>query len=405
MKKILLVLIIVLVAAGILYLGFLFRSQNTAPGPNPPGGGIPNVSSSGSGDNGGGNGTLPNPSFSGLATVFSAPVLDYFIDAQNSVIAVTPDGGVVKSSGDQAVTVSSSTISNLSRARFSADGKKLLVVFSGGQSIFDIEKGSWQPLPAGAKNPAWGPNGGILAYFANGTLSTLGTEAKNPKPKILTVLRDKDGELEWPSADTIFIKEPPTALAQSSVWAFSLKNSSLVPVIENQLGLDTKWSGDLPAVGILFTAKQNNQGGVFALVDQSGKETKSFSFLTLPSKCVFYESNPVISASSTNTSSSASTTKSSPPPASKPSSQQSLLCAIPRDRRPLDLNPLPDAYLKNALYTSDDIYSIDPADGTLKLVFNDKAKNIDASNLKVFGRTLYFVNRYDKKLYSLPLGN
>jgi hypothetical protein len=396
MKKIFIAIIILIAAGVILYLGFLLRSKNTAA--NPQAGNLPNASGSGSANNPPG-GTLPDASFSALVVAADGPVLDYFVDEGKNITAINPDGGIARNLyRGEADVLSSSTVGNLIRASFSVDGKKILALFgdqfASQASVFDIEKTVWQPLPAGTQNPAWGPKGAVLAYFADGILSTFDTEAKNPKPKALLKFRDKDANLEWPSADTIFIKEPATALAQSSLWAFSFKNASLAPLIEDRFGLETEWSAGTPLLGTAFTANGNNQGGALSIVDQNGKTLKNLDFLTLPSKCIFYIEPAMTVVSSTGSSS---------PASAPPTSSTLLLCAVPRDRRPLDLSELPDAYLKKALFTADDIYSIDPMTGDAKALFSDKTKNLDVSALKIFDGVLYFVNRYDKKLYSLPL--
>lgn len=397
MKKILIIAIIVIAAAGILYLGYLFSSRQT-PSVNSPasGGNIPGASFGGNVAAGGG--TLPQASFSPLAIAADMPTFDYFVDAGKNITIIQPDGGIVKVTGGQ--TLSSSTITNLVRASFSADGKKIFAAFGDSSasqaSVFDIEKASWQPLPAGAQNFAWAPSGSALAYFSAGTLSTIDIKAKNPKPKSLIRLRDEDATLEWPAPDTIFIKDKASAHWQSSLWAFSIKTATLSPMIEDRLGLDTMWSEGSPTLGIALLGNQNGEGGSLSLVDRNGKTLHNFNFLTLPSKCAFAAlPSPAPEAPSSIASS----------PAAPVSGPQLLVCAVPRDRRPLDLNPLPDAYQKKSLFTSDDFYSINTADGTVKTLFNDTTKNFDASNLKIFGQALYFVNRYDQKLYSLPIGN
>ena len=54
-----------------------------------------------------------------------------------------------------------------------------------------------------------------------------------------------------------------------------------------------------------------------------------------------------------------------------------------------------------ALFTSDDIYRVNLTSGAIDPVFNDATKNVDISYVRFSGNTLYFVNRYDQKLYSV----
>jgi hypothetical protein len=56
-----------------------------------------------------------------------------------------------------------------------------------------------------------------------------------------------------------------------------------------------------------------------------------------------------------------------------------------------------------ALFTSDDIYKINTATGATDALFSDQTQNLDTSDLKIFNNTLFFINRYDQKLYGLVL--
>ena len=80
-----------------------------------------------------------------------------------------------------------------------------------------------------------------------------------------------------------------------------------------------------------------------------------------------------------------------------------MVCAIPRDKNALDNNSLPDAYLKKALFTSDDFFEINVSTGEFKSVFSDDTKNLDADDVKIFNQSVFFINRYDKKVYSVAL--
>ena len=65
---------------------------------------------------------------------------------------------------------------------------------------------------------------------------------------------------------------------------------------------------------------------------------------------------------------------------------------------------LPDDYLKKAFYSRDKIYAIDIADNSSELVLSDELPPaIDAVNLSLNGNNLFFINRYDNRVYNLEL--
>ncbi len=71
---------------------------------------------------------------------------------------------------------------------------------------------------------------------------------------------------------------------------------------------------------------------------------------------------------------------------------------------------LPDDYWKKKIYTADSIYTIPlssedqrPLGIALPLFISSDELTIDADQLEVVGNKLYFINRYDNKLYSLDI--
>lgn len=71
-------------------------------------------------------------------------------------------------------------------------------------------------------------------------------------------------------------------------------------------------------------------------------------------------------------------------------------CAVPQNLPPETV--LPDDYLKRKIYTNDDFYA-----GDKLLVKGSEDNPVDAVNLLVRDDKLFFINRYDQKLYSLEI--
>ncbi len=64
---------------------------------------------------------------------------------------------------------------------------------------------------------------------------------------------------------------------------------------------------------------------------------------------------------------------------------------------------LPDDYLKRAVYSNDFIYELDLEKNALLPVFEENKQPIDAINFELLGNKLFFINRYDNRLYQLEL--
>ncbi|MBI4085749.1 MAG: hypothetical protein HY433_00670 [Candidatus Liptonbacteria bacterium] len=466
MKKLAAAIAIILVIGGIVFLGFYLRSRNESATPpttadpgNLPAVQLPKTTGDTRGDTqsaGQTAGLIEN-----LTVAANVPAVDYFVDAKNTVTVVQPDGQILKTGGSTSLTtgggqpesLSASIVKNIMRVSFSFDGKKILVTMRGPSenqtSIFDAVQKTWQPLPQNANGPVWSPDNYQVAYFsgasgADGSILSLldAGGSTSTKPKVLLALHQEDMKLDWLSPSRILIADKTSVLSNSSVWSFDPVKKIISPVVQDQPGLETIWSSSPAQFGLMFSANQNQEGGLLRLVDASGKGLKQLNFLTLPSKCVFYDklvsapTQPFDAAPSTSfdiaqdkslgtsqdkpaSSTAKVSTNALPSSSSTPAdsgnptsptksevlkSRTMLICAVPRDQRALSVNALPDAYQEKALFTSDDFFEINVNDGNVKTLFSDPAKTLDVSNIKIFNQNIFFINRFDKKVYSLPLG-
>jgi hypothetical protein len=78
-----------------------------------------------------------------------------------------------------------------------------------------------------------------------------------------------------------------------------------------------------------------------------------------------------------------------------------LYCGVPRSSSGFSSARLPDDYETMALFTSDNIYKIITATGVEQVLWSDATQNVDVSDVRFFNNALFFVNRYDQKLYGL----
>ena len=332
------------------------------------------------------------------------PVLNYFVNSQNEAVLVQPDGQIAKVTTGGPSILSSSAIANLISAEFSYDGAEILATFGGlfapQGSIFDITGKSWQPLSLGVKSIAWSPDSYQIVYLNNKSgakfLTTIDTANPKAKPVELITLHIEDTGLSWPAKNKIMLSDAPSSLFRGSIWSFDAKQKTLTPIIEEAAGLESIWSSGAD-MGLVFYAGVGGNGGRLSLVNAQGSLINSISFLTLPSKCAFdtRTQNQTSPTSTVKTAVTSSAMSSAP--------ARYLYCAIPRDGAKLRTATMPDDYNKKKFFTSDNFYKINLADGNLAQVFSDPSRSLDATNLKIFGDYLFFVNRYDQRLYWISL--
>lgn len=339
-----------------------------------------------------------NTSVAGGATASSSQfgvisndqALDYFIDAANTAILVKPDGTIESIANGKTSDLSTTTISNIISVAFSYDGKKILVTMRNGtitlSSVLDLTTKSWLSLPNGIQSPVWSPTNYQIAYLAPSnsgteTLMTIDAGIINAKPTLITMLDMEDMGLQWPNKNTIIISDRPSAYTTGSIWLFNISSGTLSSIIYENLGVESLWSASDSA--LIFSAKSTNAGGQLVFQNATGAQ-KILSFMTLPSKCAF--GTPVAASDTAN-----------------PSAP--IYCAVPSDQSTFSIARLPDEYDQKVYFTNDDFYRIDADTGLLDKIFSASTINqtIDATHIKIFNNILFFINRYDQKIYALAL--
>jgi hypothetical protein len=279
MKRYLYILIAIagLVLIGLAAYYFLTNTFGVAVTPTPtPGGGLPNPGGSVA------PGTLPSPTSSAPAytgtggqkfgVVAQNQVAAFYVDGQNNITLVQPDGQVARVISGNATTLSSSAVANLMEASFSTNGAKIAATFGDRSnpqvSIFDVAGKSWQPLPAGIQSPAWAPTGTQIMYFRKNVdvnvLTTLDLAKPAAKPIEISKLHVEDRAVQWISPNQVLFLPKSSAWTEDAVWSFDVKNKTLTSLTGNHLGIDSLWSGSANR-GLVFTAKQSAQGGKLTL--------------------------------------------------------------------------------------------------------------------------------------------
>lgn len=387
------------------------------------------------------NGSLPNIGLSGsnniqdnqtssninilsttqnLKIISDEQVLNYFIEKDSSIIIINTSGNIISINGDNKNTISSIGIQNIIKTSFSYDGSKLLVNFGNVNnpqtSIFDINTKSWTPLSVGILSPVWAPDSYKIAYLINNknyteTLNIIDVSKNKPIISKIKTLHILDVSLNWVLKNKILLSDKPSAYTLSSVWSFDLTKNALNPIIIQNRGLELLWSNNITSAlfGIEFITNPSQYGGKTNLINDSANLIANLNFITLPSKCAFSQysennySTTTISLTSSTVSSTKTTQNNSTTSMAINNSYLVLYCAVPRNQSDLSSEILPDLYDQEGLFTSDNIYRIYISNGNIDTLFNDQSQNLDVSKIKIFNNNLYFINRIDQKLYSLPL--
>lgn len=403
MKRTLFILGALLIVAAVVFLGYWFRYRGGGLGPlggEDATGALPTPefgSGTSVGDSAMGGGTALTKPIADLATnkeklalVADIPTATYFVDTQNNVTVVSPDGTISRISRGQKTTLNTNKIQNLMSASFSPDGTKILAIFgtrlNPQASIFDVALKSWQPLVESFASASWSPASKQLAYVAVvdgiSSLKIIDTSGTATKSQELLRLHAEDLVIDWVAPQDIFVTGRSSAVAPVSAFFYNIVTRTITPTLEDQFGVVARW--DRSGIGLLLGSGSSGRTGNLRVIGKNGATLKNFTLLTIPSKCAFL-------APPTGTS-----TQTVPDPTY-------LVCGVPRDVKILTSSVIPDDYLQKEIYTSDDFYKIDVASGNIDDVLAGIEKQFDADDLRTFNNRVFFVNRYDQKLYTVSL--
>jgi hypothetical protein len=389
MKRSLSIIGIVAGVVLLLGLGYYIRSRSLS-GPDPDGSisGLPvtNVDFTDTSDD-------IAPIGTGVGTFgksVDAEVEAFYVMPSETVLYLERSGKIVKAAKNASLeTLSSSPLPSIHSARFSFDGKRLLVGYGEENvqwSVFDTEKKNWHPLATTILTATWSPSDNRIAYISTRGIETIDMSAAKPQGQLIQKIAIADTDISWPSPNRLILADKPSAAARSSILSFDMKTKE-VSLIGEHFGHSGLWSFE-GSRAITFRGLGSGKGGSFFEIDPQGLKEKQFNFLTLPQKCVYFTQIRPLAPSST--SKTATSTR-----------KEFLGCAIPRNQDRLFTEALPDAYFKRALFTQDDLFEIDLATGQLVPLLAENPDIFDADMLQVQNGRIFFRNRIDYKIYSV----
>ncbi|MCX6702702.1 MAG: hypothetical protein NTW60_02450, partial [Candidatus Wolfebacteria bacterium] len=300
---------------------------------------------------------------------------------------------------------------NLQFMKVSPDGKMILIKYGDLLNptvmIFNVESKTYQIL-ASVVSADFSPDSKQIAYLDNASPANLTvkdlTGVKQQTVKILSI-NIKDVDLSWPASSTIYLSSKPSNKYEGQIWSINTKTKNIALVASGN-GLMASWSRG-GKIGMKFTVNSANAINS-GFIDSGGIALADLGFSTLPIKCVFADLIvPTSSVTIATTTKTTAKTKSAPAPAApkNPYSGMFLYCALPQSYNTQLAPILPDDYLKRAVYFNDFIYKIGLEDSSFTVLYADSTNPIDAYDLKFSGSRLFFINRYNDKLYSLDLTN
>jgi hypothetical protein len=202
-------------------------------------------------------------------------------------------------------------------------------------------------------------------------------ELTNLKSKITTKVITSpltDWIITWPELNTLNLQTKPSSNIDGFAYSFNLKTKQTNKILGPLSGLNSLISPD--GKKVIYSTSQNGQIKTFVKI--IGKEDGGeLGVKTLADKCVWYN-------------------------------KQYVICAVTNNYPPANY---PDTWYQGLASFNDDIWLIN-ADKLESYLISISGKNlasepIDAINLKVSpdGKTLYFINKQDRSLWSFDLAH
>lgn len=322
------------------------------------------------------NEQLTSPTIQKLKIISDQPALYYWLansTTSQEIFYANQASQIlkIKENGDDEI-ISDREIDNFQSIEANKDGDKIIVKHVSFE-IYDLNKKIWQPL-GNISAVTFSPDGNKIAYLENAATGNLNnliikdlTNEKLKPTKILS-LNQIDFDLKWISTDKIILTPKSSNLVNAEAWQIDVKKKTIASFAEGD-GLMLNFAKD-GSWGLKFSLDFQKKSKL-ELIDASGVSKANLSFSTLPNKCLVTFNN--------------------------------LYCAISENYNTIKAPALPDDYLKKAVYFGDALYQISINENNFSGIFNEARPVIDAVNFEILNNRLFFINRYDNKIYGLEL--
>ena len=306
-----------------------------------------------------------------MRVISDGEIFDYWLTYSTSsprIFYVNGDGKIFEAEEEADKLITEVSANDFQSVESSTDGKYILIK-SGSLtkpqwSIFDTAEYVWQTID-GAVAAAFSPDSKKLVYLKENGDLIVKDIFSSQATKIIS-FNQKDFSLRWLSEKGIILTSKPSAYYFSEAWELNPETKTLKKISEGW-GLMTRWSND-GKLGVQFaTNPQRNDS--LNLIDSQGAVVARFTFSSMPDKC--FITQPII------------------------------YCGVSQSNNYAGTITLPDDYLKRAVHFNDFIYRLDTEKNSMEPIFAEYEPSLDITHLTAFGNQLFFINRYNNKLYSL----
>lgn len=322
-----------------------------------------------------GTGALPAPSSENNllptvapVTTTSIQIAGFWINSNDDVFTVSKIGGAIFKNNEPIFQTGIRTVHEVIPSN---SGLYALISFDYPQNttyaLFDSASTTWASLPRDIAAATWSPSDDRIAYI-NGTSLSIFNPRTGRSEKI-TDLAVYDTSLFWYEADSIAILERSMNTLPVSLYSLSIKNKKIESLLNDTIGLSALFSPGSP------TALLTTQDGAARQASMWQKGTYapiSDALLVIPEKCSF--------------------------------AGTILYCAAPYSHTKESFSI--EKYLKGGTYTLDKFMRIEVTpSSTVRITELAKPLDlqVDATALFRSKDLLYFKNRYDNRIYSIPL--
>jgi Tol biopolymer transport system component len=384
LKKFLIIVIVILVVVlvGLLVYNFVIKKQISPQGGE---GGLPS-GEEGQGQGGGEEQTQPRAQRK-IKAISQEPVFAATINASKNAIVyyLRSNGNVwqIDFDGSNPAQISSSNLENLIKVLWSPDKNKVITIFQDNlenisKFFYDYATAKALPLNKYINYVTWSPDSKKIAYqYQNDATGDNNINTANPdgsKFNAIMNTRMKNLIVEWPQGAEIFLREKPSGLVQSSLYALNPLTKAFNKIIADAYGFSTKWS--IKGDKILYSkTNQEGEGIRIYIANRNGSNEKALDVFTLAEKCVWSQDTRYI------------------------------YCAIPRNISEAKL--LPDDFYKGTFIGNDEFYkiNINTSEMTNVLEGEQITDIYDAIELFLSPNEdyLFFVNKGDGLLYAIKL--
>lgn len=247
-------------------------------------------------------------------------------------------------------------------------------------SVLDLETNDLKNLDQNIWATSWSPKGDeLLFYYSDSPLYY--QEEETPESRYLGIMNDdlsgeetifnlkmaRDLILSWIATDKIYITQKPSGLINQTSLVYDFKTRTFENFLTGN-GLILKWD-KLGNYGLLFFTQKEGISPSLKLINKDAVSLGTFPDITLPEKCVFSNSEPI------------------------------LYCAISSD---IPLAAVwPDDYYQGAFNLSEAIYKINLQTFEAEPLIEQSVFEIRGIDLSPDDAHLLFYDLRSKGLYSL----